>query len=84
MNDTVSFQPVPSQAELQSSVPAGRLAVATKAFTVPTPAFGPGSVEYIRRHADSLDLDDPESSGGQQSTTDTAGRPSYAGAGSYF
>ena len=75
---------MPSQAELQSSVPAGRLAVATKAFMVPSPAFGPGSVEYIRRHADSLNLDDSDLSSGQQSTTNTTGRSSYAGAGSYF
>jgi hypothetical protein len=81
----LSFQPVPSQAELQTSVPAGRLAVAAKAFAVPVPAFGPGSVEFIRKHADSLDLGDGEpSSGGQQSTTGSTDRPSYAGAGSYF
>jgi hypothetical protein len=81
----LSFQPVPSQAELQTSVPAGRLAVAAKAFAIPVPAFGPGSVEYIRKHADSLDLGDGEpSSGGQQSTTGSTDRPSYAGAGSYF
>jgi hypothetical protein len=81
----VSFQPVPSQAELQTSVPAGRLAVAVKAFVPPTPAFGPGSVEFIRKHADSLDLADSESSpDGLRSMTSSAARPSYAGAGSYF
>jgi hypothetical protein len=73
---------VPSQAELQTSVPAGRLAVAAKAFVPPTPAFGPGSVEFIRKHADSLDLADsespPDGPDGQRSTT------TYAGAGSYF
>jgi len=81
----LSFQPVPSQAELQTSVPAGRLAVSAKAFVPPTPAFGPGSVEFIRKHADSLDLADPEPSpDGQGSTTSPAVRQSYAGAGSYF
>jgi hypothetical protein len=81
----VSFQPVPSQAELQTSVPAGRLAVTAKAFPRPAPAFGPGSVEFIRKHADALDLADSESSpDGQRSTTNPAARPSYAGAGSYF
>ena len=81
----LSFQPVPLQAELQTSVPAGRLAVAVKAFVPPTPAFGPGSVEYIRKHADSLDLGDKETfPDGQQSSTSSTGRPSYAGAGSYF
>jgi len=81
----VSFQPVPSQGELQTSVPAGRLAVAAKPFSIPTPAFGPGSVEYIRKHTDSLDLADSETSPDDQpSTTSSTGRPSYAGAGSYF
>ena len=81
----LSFQPVPSQAELQNSVPAGRLAVAAKAFVAPAPAFGPGSVEFIRKHADTLDLADSESSpDGQRSATSSNVIPSYAGAGSYF
>ena len=69
-------------------MPAGRLAVAVKAFVPPTPAFGPGSVEFIRKHADDLDLADsgtpPEGPDGQRSTTSPTVRPSYAGAGSYF
>ena len=77
-----------SQAELQTSVPAGRLAVAAKAFVPPTPAFGPGSVEFIRKQADSLDLAEYESPlggpDGQRSTTSPTTRTSYAGAGSYF
>lgn len=77
---------MPSQAELQTSVPAGRLAVAAKAFVPPTPAFGPGSIEFIRKHADSLDLADSESPGpdGQQSAASPTVGTSYAGAGSYF
>ncbi len=77
---------MPSQAELQTSVPAGRLAVAAKEFVPPTPAFGPGSIEFIRRHADSLDPADSGEDGpdGQRSTTNPTIRPSYAGAGSYF
>ncbi|KAH9971147.1 hypothetical protein BGW80DRAFT_1228721 [Lactifluus volemus] len=87
MNDTLSFQPVPSQAELQASVPAGRLAVAAKPFAPPTPAFGPGSVEYIRKHADALDIGDQKESsadGGQRGNPTTSSSASYAGAGSYF
>jgi len=83
----VSFLPVPSQAELQAAVPAGRLAVAIQAFAPPLPAFGPGSVEYIRKHADSLDVEDHNSSfvsDEQQSMMNPASRPNYAGAGSYF
>ena len=76
---------MPSQAELQTSVPAGRLAVAAKAFVPPTPAWGPDSVEFIRKHAGSLDLADSESPpDGQRSTTSPTVRTSYAGAGSYF
>jgi len=88
MNDTVSFQPVPPQSELQASIPAGRLAVAVKPYTRPTPAFGPGSVEYVRRQAEDLEL---AVKGDDQSETETlvdAASPrsggSYAGAGSYF
>ncbi|KAH9055536.1 hypothetical protein EDB87DRAFT_1302324 [Lactarius vividus] len=87
INDSVSFLPVPSPAELQAAVPAGRLAVAIKAFAAPLPAFGPGSVEYIRKHADSLNVEDRESSftnDEQQSKKNPASKPTYAGAGSYF
>lgn len=77
---------MPSQAELQAAVPAGRLAVAIQAFAPPLPAFGPGSVEYIRKHADSLDIEDKSSlaSDEQQGTRNPASKPTYAGAGSYF
>ncbi|KAH9171173.1 hypothetical protein EDB89DRAFT_2114591 [Lactarius sanguifluus] len=77
INDSVSFLPVPSPAELQAAVPAGRLAVAIKAFAAPLPAFGP----------DSLDVEDRESSftsDEQQSMRNPASKPTYAGAGSYF
>lgn len=83
VNDTVHFQPVPTQADLQARIPAGRLAVAAKPYTAPTPAFGPGSVEYIQRQTEELDLaadnagDEIPGSAGPKSGT-------YAGAGSYF
>ena len=80
----MSFEPVPSPAELQAAVPAGRLAVAVRAFTPPLPAFGPGSVEYIRKHTVSLDVEDPESSLEPQNTRNPPSKPTYAGAGSYF
>ncbi|KAI0266975.1 hypothetical protein BC834DRAFT_1040810 [Gloeopeniophorella convolvens] len=75
MNDTLAFQPVPAQAELQAAVPAGRLAVALRAFAPPAPAFGPGSVAYARAHGE-----DPAGA----ADGEAEGRPSYAGAGSYF
>ncbi|ETW80971.1 hypothetical protein HETIRDRAFT_385645, partial [Heterobasidion irregulare TC 32-1] len=56
LNDSLSFQPVPSQSSLQSSIPAGRLAVAMKPFAKPAPAFGPGSIEYTRKRAEELEL----------------------------
>jgi hypothetical protein len=77
---------VPSQAELQANVPAGRLAVAIKPFVPPAPAFGPGSVDWVLREAESLDLnattgsDDPEANKVDHSGT----KENYAGAGSYF
>ncbi|KAF9816763.1 hypothetical protein IEO21_03925 [Rhodonia placenta] len=99
MNDTVSFQPVPPQSDLQASIPAGRAAVASKIYSKPIPAFGPGSIEDTRRQAEALEL---ASSMGDQSETATlvggdVSHPqpedshvsprsgsSYAGAGSYF
>ncbi|KAI0042676.1 hypothetical protein FA95DRAFT_1525170 [Auriscalpium vulgare] len=78
LNDTLSFQPVPSQAELQARVPAGRMAVAIKPFEKPAPAFGPGSVEYVRRQVEEIVVrDESEGPSGH-------GAGSYAGAGSYF
>ncbi|KAF8208732.1 BRO1 domain-containing protein [Mycena galopus ATCC 62051] len=76
VNDSVHFQPVPTQSDLQSRIPTGRLALATKTFVAPQPAFGPGSLEDIRRKAEELELDDDSVTNKTQS--------SYAGAGSYF
>ena len=52
----MAFQPVPSQADLQASIPAGRLAVAMRPYAHPVPAFGPGSVEYARKKTEELEL----------------------------
>lgn len=85
----MAFQPVPSQTDLQASIPAGRLAVTIKPFTKPTPAFGPGSVAYIRQQAEELELaaravgDEPAPSEQADSTSPQSGR-GYAGEGSYF
>ncbi|KAI0775815.1 hypothetical protein BD413DRAFT_531776 [Trametes elegans] len=87
MNDTFSFQPVPPQADLQAMIPAGLLAVAVKPYSKPIPAFGPGSVEYMRRQAEELELLASENA------ADTAPSPaaasggstkSYAGAEAYY
>ncbi|KAF5367538.1 hypothetical protein D9758_003815 [Tetrapyrgos nigripes] len=78
MNDTLHFQSVPSQPDLQSRIPTGILAISVVPFTPPLPAFGPDSLEYMQRRADyrdpNLDSKDPK----QKSDT------TYAGAGDYF
>ncbi|TFK54538.1 hypothetical protein OE88DRAFT_1624830 [Heliocybe sulcata] len=90
MNDSVSFQDVPSQADLQARVPAGRLAVARKEWAKPMPAFGPGSLEDARRKAEALELDDEGGGGGEDGEKRAADAASprsggaYAGSGSYF
>lgn len=83
VNDSLHFQPVPTQADLQARIPAGRMAVAAKAFQPPVPAFGPGSVAYIRLQAEQLELldsDKKETLDAEQSGNSGV----YAGAGSYF
>ncbi|KAI0075765.1 hypothetical protein K474DRAFT_1663868 [Panus rudis PR-1116 ss-1] len=77
MNDSLAFQSVPSQADLQASIPTGRLAVTIKPYAHPTPAFGPGSLEYTRRQTEQLDLLKSD-----QPANETKG--TYAGAGEYF
>ncbi|GBE80611.1 hypothetical protein BKA93DRAFT_819443 [Sparassis latifolia] len=88
INDTVAFQPVPPQSDLQSSIPAGRLAVAVREYQRPSPAFGPGSVEYVQRQAEQLQLGaNTENEGETVPPIDTSSphsSSSYAGAGSYF
>ncbi|CDO68961.1 hypothetical protein BN946_scf184782.g9 [Trametes cinnabarina] len=87
MNDTMSFQPVPPQAELQAMIPAGLLAVNVKPYTKPTPAFGPGSVEYVRRQAEELEPLNAESEADGHSSSQTAPNStskSYAGSEAYY
>lgn len=87
LNDTVAFQPVPPVGEVQNKVPAGRAALASKKFSLPTPRFGPGSQGYTGRGFDSealhaLDADHPARANLVGLTT----RPTdtYAGHGAYY
>ncbi|KAI3488837.1 hypothetical protein L1887_47036 [Cichorium endivia] len=87
LNDTVAFQPVPPVGEVQNKVPAGRAALASKKFNLPTPRFGPGSQGYTGRGFDSealhaLDADHPARANLVGLTT----RPTdtYAGHGAYY
>ncbi|VDB95930.1 unnamed protein product [Peniophora sp. CBMAI 1063] len=81
MNDSLSFKPVPSQSDLQAFIPAGRMAVAVRPYTPPTPEFGPGSVEYTRRQAEALEL---EGGGESADASPPLDKGTYLGAGSYF
>ncbi|KAJ6557276.1 hypothetical protein DFH09DRAFT_1248226 [Mycena vulgaris] len=82
VNDSLHFQPVPTQAELQARIPAGRQALGAKAFVPPQPAFGPGSTEDVRRRAEALELDGEDGDQGPRDARSASG--TYAGAGSYF
>ncbi|KAI0675398.1 hypothetical protein C8Q78DRAFT_1012205 [Trametes maxima] len=90
MNDTLSFQSVSPQADLQAMIPAGLMAVSVKPYVKPVPAFGPGSVEHTRRQAEELELLNSEEgtdSSVQASPTTTRFGPStksYAGAEAYY
>ncbi|KAI6040240.1 BRO1-like domain-containing protein [Pisolithus marmoratus] len=93
MNDSLTFQPVPKQSDLQTRIPAGRLAVSPKPYEPPFPAFG--STASARSLADtaknSLVLDvprqtasDTDSNSDDEPTRELPNRMKYTGAGSYF
>ncbi|KAI0823612.1 hypothetical protein BC628DRAFT_1324282 [Trametes gibbosa] len=84
MNDTLSFQTVPPQSELQGMIPAGLMAVSIKPYTKPIPAFGPGSVEYMRRQTEELELLGSEHAIDPTATPEGAASKSYAGAEAYY
>ncbi|KAG1900515.1 BRO1 domain-containing protein [Suillus fuscotomentosus] len=83
INDSLTFQPVPKQQDLQARIPTGILAVHAKPYTLPSPAFGPGSVEHARLQTETLTLEHDDSSGDEALASTTSPR-TYAGAGSYF
>lgn len=82
VNDSLHFQTVPPQSALQSRIPTGRLAVAVKPYELPMPVFGPGSVEYIRKQTEELELESGQEKDGNVASPRSGS--SYAGAGSYF
>lgn len=83
INDSLTFQPVPKQQDLQARIPTGILAVPAKPYTLPSPAFGPGSVEHARLQTETLAPEHDDSSGDEALASTTSQR-TYAGAGSYF
>lgn len=74
---------MPKQQDLQARIPTGILAVHAKPYTLPAPAFGPGSVEHARLQTETLTLEHDDSSGDEALASTTSPR-TYAGAGSYF
>lgn len=87
----MAFQTVPPQSDLQASIPAGRMAVTIRPYTKPSPAFGPGSVEYVQQYAEELDLLVKDGESEEKASASPLPQPSsdaaagnYAGAGSYF
>ncbi|TFK25204.1 pH-response regulator protein palC [Coprinopsis marcescibilis] len=88
MNDSLHFQPVPTQSDLQRLIPTGTMAVVPKPFVPPQATFGPGSVEHLRNKAEHLEVQDsfpsePGSSAPMDHDT-VSPKGNYAGAGSYF
>ena len=78
----MAFQTVPPQSDLQASIPAGRMAITIRPYSKPAPAFGPGSVDYVRQHTEELELLAWEGDTVAAESTEPSG--SYAGAGSYY
>ncbi|PFH49747.1 hypothetical protein AMATHDRAFT_146974 [Amanita thiersii Skay4041] len=81
LNNTLHFQPVPSQAEVQTRIPVGRLAVDPQPFVPPARAFEPRSLhanESFQEHNNprNTNID------GESVLHPSVG--TYAGAGAYF
>jgi hypothetical protein len=76
LNDSVAFQPVPNISSLTSQIPAGRSATAIKTYVVPTPVFGPSSIDAISSKVQTLN--------GLGSEGDTSGAQEYAGKDAYY
>jgi len=85
INDTVHFQPIPSQADLQSRIPTGVSAVFATTYDPPKPTFGLGSDSRTQNEKDSLDEDYAGESGGSTSpSVPSRSSSKYAGAGEYY
>ncbi|KAF8160703.1 BRO1 domain-containing protein [Crassisporium funariophilum] len=86
MNDTLHFQSVPTQKDLQSRIPGGRIAIPAKPYIPAEPVFGPGSKEYGRRKAEQLEISGSSSSEEPVSNNShsSPANGNYAGAGAYF
>jgi len=84
MNDTISFRPVLSQAELQAITPAGKMAVSVRQYELPTPAFGPGSPGYVSCRLEGLTVTEGTSMEDDDDPCSLTESSNYSGAGSYF
>ncbi|KAK2464184.1 hypothetical protein APHAL10511_003641 [Amanita phalloides] len=72
VNDTVHFQPVPSHADVQRSIPVGRLVIEAQQYIPPAPIFGPTSLS-VEGDASYKEL-----------APNSQPLGTYSGAGSYF
>ncbi|KAI6131621.1 hypothetical protein EDD16DRAFT_1689500 [Pisolithus croceorrhizus] len=97
MNDSLTFQPVPKQSDLQTRIPAGRLAVSPKPYEPPVSAFGfttsskAGSLTYAVKNSLNVDVPrqtasdtDSDSDSDNEVVQQLPTRREYTGAGSYF
>ncbi|TFK70627.1 hypothetical protein BDN72DRAFT_529482 [Pluteus cervinus] len=85
VNDTLHYQPVPPQSDLQARIPAGVLAIQAKPFTSALPLFGPGSLAYLRMQEEDPSEQNENVSRPQTDNASTPETPrNYAGAGAYF
>ncbi|KAI6134620.1 hypothetical protein EDD17DRAFT_1550620 [Pisolithus thermaeus] len=93
----LTFQPVPKQSDLQTRIPAGRLAVSPKPYQPPVPAFGSttpntaGSLTHAVKSSLNLDVPrqtasdtDSDSNSDDEVVKQLPNRRGYTGAGSYF
>ncbi|KAJ4490854.1 BRO1 domain-containing protein [Lentinula aciculospora] len=81
VNDTVHFQPIPSQADLQSRIPSGVSAVFATPYVTPKPAFGPRSDARVQKEQEVLDQEDSLTVSRVVAATSSS---TYAGVGEYY
>jgi len=85
VNDSLCFKPVPSQMDLQASIPAGRDVVTPKSYNPPIPAFGAGSADHSRHQIDASEsLQDSNREDDPCLDQSLHSKASYAGAGAYY
>ncbi|KAI6021500.1 hypothetical protein BKA83DRAFT_4282756 [Pisolithus microcarpus] len=80
----LSFQPVPKQSDLQTRIPAGRLAVSPKPYEPPIPALLAHTVQNLDVPRQTASDTDSDSDSDKEVVKQLPSRKGYTGAGSYF